>query len=84
MNKRASSALTCGIVGDVLSIIGIFAFGWLGIVGLILGICAVINGSKVKSESGAGLAGFILGVVDIPLGAVITVLYILTLMALFG
>ena len=64
---------TNAIISIVVAIIGIFIFGWLEIVGLGLGVRAIIEIKKTKQK------GFTLAVIGIILSVIGLILYILTL-----
>ncbi|MEO6109805.1 MAG: DUF4190 domain-containing protein [Candidatus Saccharimonadales bacterium] len=61
---------TLGIVGMVLSIVGI------GLVGLILSIVAMNKSKAVGMKNGFALAGLIIGIVNIVFGLIFGILFI--------
>ena len=69
----ATGSLVCGIVGLVLSILGLFVFGFLCIVGLILGIVGLALAASAKNAGfvgGARTGGMVLSILAVVFGAV--------------
>ena len=66
-NGAATAALVCGLLSLVLGVIGGW-FLWPGIVGLVLGIVAIVMASMAKKQgySGSlGTAGFVTGILGV-------------------
>lgn len=78
-NKNTPSgagALTCGIVGIVLSVVGFFVFGWLNIVSVVLGLIGVC----LPVPSGGYKAT---GIISLVMGAIGAVLWFIAISAMF-
>ena len=82
----ATGALVLGLVSLVCAALAIFVpakIGWLCIVALVLGIIAVVLGSKAKKAcvaanepTGAATAGFVCGLLGLILGAIACIVWI--------
>lgn len=77
------AALVLGILACVLSVVSIFAFWWLAIVGLILGIVAVVLSAKSKKQTGSwsgfAITGLITGIIGIVIGGIALLIFLITL-----
>lgn len=65
--------------GSIAMILGIIAIvcsisGYLSFVGVILGIIAIVKGSKVRKYSSSGMAGWVLGIISVVLGGAVTII----------
>lgn len=76
-NGKAIGSLICGIISVL--------FG-LPLLGLILGIVAIVLGIKAKKQSPSGVAtaGIVLGIIGTLIGVVLLVLMLFAVMAYFG
>lgn len=72
---KGNTSLTLGIVGLCLEFVSIFVFGWLSIVGLLLGVIGVCLpadciGKKVPA------------IVAVPVGFILTIFWVIALASL--
>lgn len=82
----ATAGLVLGLVSLVAAVLAIFfpaKMGWLCIIGLILGIIAIVLSSKAKKAcvaanepTGAATAGFVCGLLGLILGAIACIVWI--------
>lgn len=77
------TALVCGIISLVFSLISYFVLWWLSIPGIILGIIAISSSAKHKKENGSfngmTIAGLVTGIIGLVLGAIALIIYIISL-----
>lgn len=73
--EQNKSSLILGIIALVLEAISFFVFGWLSIIGLILGI---VGACLPASTSGEKVPAF----VSIPVGILFAILWVIALAAL--
>ena len=59
-DDQGAIAMTLGIIAIVSSLTGI-----LSLVGLVCGIIAIVKGSKVRTISSSGMAGWVLGIIAV-------------------
>ncbi len=76
MERNSVASLTLGIIGLVLDVVSIFICGWLGFIGLALGIVGLCLRGKFALRIPA--------LVSIPFGAVCAILWIVALVALYA
>lgn len=72
MEKENTASLVLGIVGICLGAVSFWAFGWLSIIGFILGLTGVLLPNKSS-------AGKVTSIISLIISAVFIVLWIIAL-----
>lgn len=63
MKQESKTSLILGIVGIGIEVISFFIFGWLSIVGLILGTIGVCLPAPTKGDKVPAIISIVLGIV---------------------
>ena len=70
-NKEGTGSLVCGTIGLVVSIISFIVCGWMGFIGLVLGIVGLAMPSDTFSKKVPALISLVAGLISGILWAVI-------------
>lgn len=66
IQEKSNASLVLGIIAAVFTLIPFFK-----LIGIILGILAIVKGYKYRSENGAALAGWVLGILSLIFSSVV-------------